>query len=164
MRYVSALIMVAIALAGCGGRSKRSALLPETGQASGWARSAEIRTFEASKLWEYIDGDAEKYTRFGVERALTADYRYRDRIDAVAEIYIMGNADGARKVFDSEPDTNSLAIGLGDAARLYGASLIFRKDRYLVRLVAYREAPEVANALTDLGRAIETNITAQGTE
>ena len=138
--------------------------VPETGQAPEWTRTAEIRAFEAAKLWEYIDGDAEKYTRFGVERALTADYRYRDRVDAVADIYIMGNAEGARRVFESEPDQHSLSIGLGDAARLYGASLIFRKGRYVVRLVAYREAPEVANALTELGRAIESNITAMGTQ
>jgi len=47
---------------------------------------------------------------------------------------------------------------LGDAARLSSASLAFRKSRYLVRLVAYSQGPEVPAALTVLARAIEREL------
>jgi len=35
----------------------------ESGEAAGWSRTAATRSFEAADLWQYIDGDAEKYLK-----------------------------------------------------------------------------------------------------
>lgn len=136
-------------------RTQRPALLPETGEAEGWTKSGATRAFEAANLWQYVDGDAERYLRAGVETTLTARYRYLDKLDAVADVHVMRTPDGARKIFESEPATGSRAIALGDAGRSYGASVTFRKGRYFVRLIAYEEAPD---PLLVLARAIEARL------
>jgi hypothetical protein len=154
------LAMVALFLAPtCGPKpvSTPAAFFPESNAVPGWSKG-ETRTFEADKLWEYIDGDAERYVQAGVVRTLATDYRYQGKVDAAADIYIMKAPEGARKVFDSESSVGSQRLQLGDDARLYPASLTFRKGSYFVRLVAYQEAPEVGKALVELGRGIEKRL------
>ena len=157
----TALVMAMASLAlGCRSNSDSapSSPFPGTNEVAGWARRGEIRSFDANNLWEYIDGDAERYIQAGVERTLTADYRYRGQTDAVADIYVMGTAEGARKVMEFEPTEGRLRIGLGDEGQLHEQSLAFRKDRYFVRLVAYENAREIGKVLVELGRAIEEKL------
>ena len=54
----------------------------------------------------------------------------------------MTDRDGAGKIFAAEPARNAKPVSLGEDARLYGQSLIFRQGRYLVRIVAYDGSPE----------------------
>jgi len=125
---------------------------------AGWARGDEVRTFSAANLFEYIDGDAEKYLKVGVKSAMTADYSLPNKTDAVADVYTMSDANGAKAIFESEAAGDAKTVALGDAGRLYSQSVVFRKGVYLVRLVAYQAGAEVPQALTDLGRAIEQQL------
>jgi Family of unknown function (DUF6599) len=134
--------------------STTTTYFPESNEVQGWSKSGETRTFPADRLWEYIDGDAEKYTQAGVKETLTADYRYGENVDAVADVYVMSDAAGATKIFESEPAEGSKPVTLGDAAQLREGSLVFRKDRYFVRLVAYANTAEIPEALVALGRSI----------
>src|ERR1035438_339803 len=59
-------------------------------------------TSEAVDLWKYVDGDAERYLRAGVRRTLTANYRYADTVEAVADIHLMETPQGAASIFESE--------------------------------------------------------------
>ncbi len=129
-------------------------ILPQ--QVSAWAKQGETRTYTADNLYEYIDGDAEKYIQAGLKVTLTADYRYQGKFDAVADVFVMKDPDGARKVFESQPAVGARALELGDAARLYSGSVTFRQGAYFVRLVAYDS--RAGDALADLGRAIETKL------
>lgn len=161
MRLARTALLVAMGgLLACGPKtsSKPASFFPESNEAAGWAKARGTRTFPAGDLWQYIDGDAEKYTQAGVEKTLATDYRYQNKIDAVADVYVMGTPEGARKVFESESSEGSRAIQLGDAAKLYGQSMTFRKGPYFVRLVAYEEAAGIDQALVALGRAIESRM------
>jgi hypothetical protein len=131
---------------------------PASNQVAGWEKTGEIRTFEAADLWRYVDGDAERYLKAGVQRVSTADYKFQNKVDAVVDIYIMGNADGAEKIFNSEPVVDGKPIQLGDGARLHSQSLVFRKGTYLVRIVAYEESAETQQALLQLGQGIEPRL------
>jgi hypothetical protein len=144
-------------LTACGPKTETGtqSLFPESGEAAGWTKAKETRTFEARDLWQYIDGDDQKYLKAGVVRTLTTDYRYQDKIDAVADVYVMGAADGALKVYESESGEGSTPAPLGAAGRLYGASAVFQKGRYFVRLTAYENTPEIGTALLELGKAME---------
>lgn len=150
--------LIAICAASCGSRLGGSLLFPKTGEVAGWSQKGMPRTFEAAVLWRYIDGDAERYVQAGVVRTLTEDYRYADEFDAAADIHVMRNAAGARKILESESAEGSQPVALGDAGRNYGASLTFRRGRYFVRLVAYQEAPEMSQDLVELGRAIDARL------
>jgi hypothetical protein len=143
----------------CRRELRENALFPSSNEAAGWVKNGDIRTFEAANLWKYIDGEAERYLKAGVQRVFTADYKFKNTVDAVVDIYVMGNARGAEKILDDEPALDAKPLQLGDSARLYNQSLVFRKGRYLVRIVAYEESAETPQALLDLGRAIEGKMT-----
>ena len=132
---------------------------PASSEVEGWAKTGDIRTYEASDLWKYIDGDAERYLKAGVQRVSTADYKFKNKVDAVVDIYTMGNAEGAAKIFESEPAGDAKSVALGDRARLFGQSLIFRKGPNLVRIVAYEESAETPQAMMQLGGSIERRLT-----
>jgi len=149
------LICLAYLLAACG--SRRVDPLPER-DASGWTRAGSPRTFDADNLWQYVDGDNERYLQAGVQRTVTAHYRYRDGLEAVADVYEMSAAAGARRIFEAEPAEGSHPIALGDAARHYGQSLTFCQGPNFVRLTVYQEAPQAAGALVVLGKAIAARL------
>ena len=160
---VSPLIVLFVTLlinAGCNRQpSKPTLLFPASNEVAGWVQSSDIRTFEVADLWKYIDGEAERYVKAGVQRVFTADYRYQNKVDAVVDIYAMGRAEGARRIFDSEPAGDANPVRLGNGAHLYGQSLVIRKGLYLVRIVAYQESAETPQAIVELGRNIEWRLT-----
>ena len=131
---------------------------PEGSELNGWVRTGEIRTFAAAQLSDYIDGDVEKYLQAGVQSTSTADYKAKDQTQVVADIYTMSNAAGAKTIFDSEPAGAAKNAGVGDASRLYKQSLTFWKGQYLVRIVAYQEAPQLEQEMVELGKAIERKL------
>jgi hypothetical protein len=147
-----------VALLASGACSRRqqdpAAAFPASNDVAGWTRTSNVRTFEAADLWKYIDGEVEKYLKAGVQRGSTADYKFQNKVEAVVDIYTMSNADGAAQVFNSEPPGDAKPVQLGDAARLFSQSLVFRKGRYLVRIVAYEESPAAPQAFLALGRGI----------
>jgi len=157
----SILITLAVALlfsASCN-RRVTDAIFPTSNEVTGWVRTGDIRTFNAADLWKYIDGEAERYLKAGVQRVFTADYKFQNTVDVVVDIYTMGSAEGARTIFDSEPTGDARSVQLGDSARLYSQSLIFRKGLYLVRIVTFQESPGTSQAMVELGRNIERRLT-----
>ena len=127
---------------------------PASDEVAGWAKTGDMRTFEAADLWKYIDGEAERYLKAGVQRVFTADYKSQNKVDATVDIYTMGNGEGAEKAFKSETVVDAKAIQLGDDARLSSQRLVFRKGAYLVRIVAFEESTETQQALLQLGHGI----------
>ena len=157
------LIMLAVALlfdASCKRQpGTQRSFFPASNEVAGWVKTGDIRTFEAVDLWKYIDGEAERYLKAGVQRVSTADYKFQNKVDAVVDIYTLGNAEGAAKILESEPMGDARQVRLGDGARLYGQSLVFRKGPYLARIVAYQESAETPPAIVELGRSIEWRLT-----
>ncbi len=155
------LVLIALTLSwACmsGSNSNPLAFFPASNEVQNWNKAGEARTFAASQLSEYIDGDAEKYLRAGVEQTLTADYRFAGKADAVVDIFVMKTVAGAIRVFESQPAEGSESVPMADAARLYPGNLTFRQGRYFVRLVAYNDLPETQQALVALGRAIAVKL------
>ncbi len=158
-RIILVLLASSVLLA-CNPKVQRSSdtIFPESHEAFGWMKTSETRTFAADELWKYLDGDAERFVRAGVQKTLTTDYRYKEKIEATADLHVMATAAGARQVFESESSQGSQALALGDAGRISKGALAFRKGPYFIRLVAYQDAPEVSEALTVLARAIEKRL------
>jgi hypothetical protein len=131
---------------------------PASNEVAGWVKAGDTRTFSVTKLWSYIDGDAERYVKAGVQTTSTADYNFHNTVDAVVDIYTMGNAQGARTIFENEPASQAKSVQLGDSGRLYTGSLVFCQGHYLVRVVAYKQTPEVQPALQALARGIQRRL------
>ena len=131
---------------------------PASGSVPGWMKEGATRTYDPSHLWEYIDGDADRYVHAGVVKTLTSDYRFNRVTDASVDVYVMGDAAGARKIYDSESAAGSQPLAVGDAGRYAKGSLTFRQGPYFVRLVAYEDSPPVATALNALARALSDEL------
>lgn len=154
------ILALACLLAGCRAKAPAGAadFFPESNTVQGWVKSSETRTFEASHLWEYIDGDADKYIQAGVVKTLTSDYRFNNKVDATADVYGMAKPEGAKKIYDSESAAESQPVDIGEAGRLSKGSLTFHQGPYFVRVVAYEDSAEVAKALTELARAVGSRL------
>jgi hypothetical protein len=154
------IVAFAALVAGCRAKAPAAAadIFPESNSVQGWAKSGDTRTFEASHLWEYIDGDADKYIQAGVVKTLTSDYRFNDKVDATADVFVMAKPEGAKKIYDSEPSADTQPAGVGEAGHLSKGSLTFHQGPYFVRVVAYQDSPEVAAALTELARAFSNRL------
>jgi hypothetical protein len=136
----------------------QSSPFPASNEIDGWAKSGEIRTFPAEDLWKYIDGEAERYLKAGAQTASTSDYKFQGKFDAVVDVYTMRTPVGASQIVESEPLGDAKLVELGDGARLYKGSLVFRKGPYLVRITAYEDSAETQQALLSLGRGINQRL------
>jgi hypothetical protein len=156
---LAALCAVVLLYAGCSRRTGVAGTpFPPSNEVAGWVKTGETRTFTATELWSYIDGDAERYVKAGVQSTSTADYNFKNGFDTVVDVYTMGDAKGARTIFEAEAAGQAKPAQIGESGRLFSGALVFCKGRFLVRLVAYKQSPEVQQALQDLGRGIERRL------
>ncbi len=159
-KWMLAAAMVAyvatIALSGC--KKHNINALPASGAVAGWEKTSDTRVFAAKDLYQYIDGDAEQYISAGVVSTSTSDYKYQGKLEALVDVYTMGGAEGARKIFDAGQTKDAKSIQLGDAGIAYAQSVIFRKGPYLVRIVAYESTPDTQQALLALAHGVEAKL------
>ncbi len=156
----AAVVTVALALlAACGCKKQSPAQpLPASNEVAGWEKTGETRSYTAANLSDYIDGGAEQYLNAGFKSVSTSDYKFQGKIEAVADVYTMANANATRTIFEADPAGNAKALPLGDAARAFSQSIIFRQGPFLVRIVAYQETPDTPQALQQLGQGIEKRL------
>jgi hypothetical protein len=159
-RWKSGIAVIAIAalVASVGCKKKAVDPLPPSGAVAGWEKSSDTRVYEAKDLWQYIDGDAEQYIAAGVVSTSTSDYKYQKQLDAVVDVYTMGDSAGARKILESGGSSGAKNVQIGDAGLAYEQSVIFRKGPYLVRIVAYDATPGTEQALLALAHGVEARL------
>jgi hypothetical protein len=157
-KWIFALVVIAIVIAGC--KSKKTAVdpFPPSGAVAGWEKTAETRVFAAKDLYQYIDGDAEQYITAGVVTTSTADYKFKEQLEATVDVYTMGDAAGARKILETGETKDAKPVQLGDAGVTYAQSVIFRKGPYLVRIVSFEFTPEAPQALLALAQGVEAKL------
>lgn len=159
-KWIVATAAIAIAMTAVGTGCKKSKLdaFPASGAVAGWQKTSDTRVFAAKDLWQYIDGDAEQYISAGVVSTSTSDYKYQSQLEAVVDVYTMGDSNGARKILETGQTKDAKSVQLGDAALTYAQSVTFRKGPYLVRIVAYESTPDAPQALLALAHAVETKL------
>jgi hypothetical protein len=154
-----AIAVLAIAVAAATGCKKAKVdPFPASGTVAGWDKTSDTRTFAAKDLWQYIDGDAEQYISAGVVTTSTSDYKYKGQLEAVVDVYTMGDSAGATKILANGQTKDAQQVQLGDAGVAYAQSVTFRKGPYLVRIVAYEATPDGQQALIALAHGVEAKL------
>jgi hypothetical protein len=151
----SLLLIVGMSV-GC--KRKPADFFPASGAVAGWDKGDKTQTYDAANLYQYIDGGADQYVNAGVVTTSTSDYKFKGALEATVDVYTMKTADGAKSIFDSDPAADSKSVSVGDAARLYGQSIVFRKGAHLVRITAYEAVPGTSDALLALAHGIEQKL------
>jgi hypothetical protein len=144
--------------AGCKKQAAPTAVFPATNEVAGWTKVGDTRTFVGDDLSNYIDGGADKYLKAGFRSVATSDYKLSDQTQATADVYTMSMAEGARTIFESDPAGDAKSAPVGEVARLYAQSLVFRRGPYLVQIVAYQTSPQLQPAMVALGQGIERKL------
>jgi hypothetical protein len=164
-RFSAVIFALASTLIGCRSQAPSASadFFPASDSVPGWMKESATSTYEASNLWKYLDGDADKYVQAGVVKMLASDYRFNLVSDASVDVYVMGGAADARKIYDSESAVGSQPLTIGDAGRYAKGSLTFRQGPYFVRLVAYDDSPEMTTALIALARAVSSKLSSSPT-
>ena len=159
-RWVLVTAAIAIAIAGASTGCKKTKVdpFPASGAVAGWDKTSDSRVFAAKDLWQYIDGDAEQYISAGVVSTSTSDYKYKGQLEAVVDVYTMGDSAGATKILEAGQNKDAKSVQLGDAAVAFEQSVTFRKGPYLVRIVAYEAAPDGPQALQALAHGVEAKL------
>ena len=153
---IAVALVAAAAVTGC--KKARIDPFPASGAVAGWQKTSDTRVFAAKDLWQYIDGDAEQYVKAGVVSTSTSDYKYQNQLEAVVDVYTMGDSAGAHKIFANDESKGAKNVQLGDAGVAYEQSVTFCKGPYLVRIVAYEATPDGPQALLALARGVETKL------
>jgi hypothetical protein len=155
LKSAAAAVAIAVILAGAGCKKAIVDPFPASGAIAGWQKTSDTRVFAAKDLWQYIDGDADQYIQAGVVTASTSDYNYQNHVEAVVDVYTMGNPAGAHKILAGDESKSGKSISLGDEGIAFEQSVTFRKGVALVRIVAYSSTPETPQALLALAHGVE---------
>jgi len=155
--WIALLGLAAIALAG-GCKKKSADPFPASNAVAGWEKTNDTHTFDSDNLWRYIDGDSDQYVKAGVVSCSTSSYTYQNNLEAVVDVYTMGDSAGARRIFAAGQGSDAQPAGLGDASFASAQSITFRKGPYLVRIVGYESLPGAQQALLALAHGIESKL------
>src|ERR1035438_2765355 len=112
LKLVIAVIAIVTAAAGTGCKKDKVNPFPASGAVANWEKSSDTRTFAAKDLWQYIDGDAEQYISAGVISTATSDYKYKGQLEAVVDVYTMGNSAGAQKILEAGQNKDAKSVQL----------------------------------------------------
>ena len=121
-------------------------------EVKGYKRPAQPQVYNARNLYEYIDGGAELYISFGVQRVLAFFYEKGKDREIKVDVFDMGTSHNAFGIFSHGRERIETEVGQGSE---YAAGLLtFWKDRYYVGVLGYPETAETKAVVQALGRAV----------
>jgi len=136
-----------------------SGLFP--GGAQGWKPEGSGQVYDATTLYEYINGGAEVYRSFNVQQVMARRYVKADGVDILVDIFDMGCSSDAYGAYHHDVREGP-GGGVGQESEYLDSSLSFWKDRFFVSIIALGEGEESNRAVLELGRAIAGAIPREG--
>lgn len=139
-------------------------LLPSPGDIEGWETDGEMLSFDASSLWEYINGSAETFLMYDFGRVVAMHYVDASGKEVKVEIYGHGSDLMAFGIYSQyrSPEADFLKVGNEAFGDEY--SLHFWKGRYYVKIYSYDEGPESGEIMKRFAAAVESRIADAGAE
>jgi Family of unknown function (DUF6599) len=127
---------------------------------AGWNWDQEDKTYTPKTLFQYIDGAAEVYLAYRVQRVSVRRYLKPGQPDIVAEVYQMASSEDAFGVFSLELQDPEAGIGQGSE---FGGSLLrFWKGRFFATVLGEGTGKEMEGAVLSLGRVLAAGIKETG--
>ena len=136
--------------------SPLKALLPPAAE---WKAAEAARSYDASSLFEYIDGAAEAYIGYDFKELLVADYQHASsKATLTAEIYDMGTSLNAFGIYGAERFPQSRFLPIGVQGYLEEGSLNFLAGRYYIKLMSYDAGDKAETLLRSYAGALAARI------
>ena len=125
-----------------------------------WGEVTGFREYTPANLWEKINGRAEIYLQFGMQRMSLGTYRHAFDPSLSVDVYWyeMTEPDGAFGIYRAESGGRVTQIDVGDEGYGSGGTVVFRKGRDYVRVEASGEGESLEAAGPAIARAIAGRI------
>jgi len=154
-----AAVAVLIAVAWVGAASAAlERLLPSPAEIPGWEPEGPPQEAEGERLFALINGGAEVYLRHGFVRAVLQVYVRSDQQLLQVEIYEMGGAEGASRVFAERGGGRSTSVGVGTEGVRGDHYLVFREGSYLISVSGPDSSAEAQRTVLAAARAIASRL------
>ena len=141
------------------GREDLQAALPV--EVAGWRAVNGGEVYDAESIFGYIDGHAEVYLAYGMQRCLALRYTGpQGEADIVVDLFELDSAANAYGVFTHDRDGEEVEVGQG--ALLRPGWLSFWKGRWFGSVYAEGESKGSHAAVLALGRAAAAAIHEEG--
>lgn len=130
-------------------------------EAAGWLATADDQIYDTETIFHYIDGHAEVYLAYGMERCLARRYSGPEgEPDIVLDLFELASAEDAYGVFTHDRDGDDIDIGQG--ALLRTGWLSFWKGRWFGSVYAEGESEPAYDAVIAIARSAADTISDEG--
>jgi hypothetical protein len=159
-------MMLLVLIPSCGGsedvtQATGANALPAEIASTGWTRAEEIRSFAGDSLFEYINGAAEMYHKYGFADVTVADYHKQDN-EIIVDLYRFTDPDLAFGMFTTLRPYPSDTVNLGVAGFSLGSVLLFVRGRYMVTLTSYEESDVISAGIESIATAVDSLLPGTG--
>lgn len=127
-----------------------------------WTKADEDALYDDRTIFDYIDGAAEVYRAYGMERCFSRRYETPGGPALMLDIFDMGSSDDAYGVFTYDRDGEAMSLGQGAVYR--SGWLGMWKDRFFVSLYATQETKATREAVLKLAEAVSRLIRVEGSK
>jgi hypothetical protein len=110
-----------------------------------------MELYDPQGLFDYINGAAPLYIERNFRKLAAAEMSVAGG-ELTCDVYDMAARENAAAVFEAESTPTAQPAELGDAGRSGSMALVFRKDRYYVKLTAFD--PDAESALPTLANLL----------
>jgi len=153
------LALILVFTAGCGESPKiekinSSDYLIKAFLASSVTRISDPVTYIGGDLYEYINGGAELYHKYGFVEVATADYK-KDNLELVVDIYKFADPMGSFGLYSMlrPADPNHIDVGIEGFSS--GGSIEFTKGLFIIRIMSYEMTEEAETVLKSIASELE---------
>lgn len=121
----------------------------------GLALTTEAMVYDASNLWEFINGAAELYVIYRFVDLHIAYYRSADRAEIRAEVYRHSTTEDAFGMYSQERSAESHFLPIGTQGYAEDGILNFLAGEYYVKLSSNSFGDTVQQSMLKVARAME---------
>lgn len=133
-----------------------AAQAPNCDLAPGWTQQGPARAYDATSLYEYMDGNSEGYLLYGFV-AMHGVTCVRGEDSILIDISEFADADSAYGMFSANRDPRLPGEALGAAGQITSRRAIFTKDRFYAELAANPDKDRTP-ALRAFSNALEKSL------
>lgn len=152
-------LAVATALSGCGQKddaaeTEGTVELPDA--IGRWQAIGEAATYDPESIFAYIDGHAEVYLAYGMERCRSREYGSEPGAEVVVDLFEMASPEDAFGVFTHDQDGEPVEVGHG--ARLRPGWLSAWYGRWYLSVYSLGMVEPDGAALEELARGVVVSL------
>ena len=163
MRRVGAgvlcLVLLLLLLTGCGNSESWPDRFPDTDAVPGWSPATDVQEFDASNLYDLVDGQADAFFAYGFEGVYVRTYENGEGEQLRVELWRSDGPSNAYGLYTTLRGGEPIAIG-NDGDTDPGRRVDFWQDRALVRVFAV--APQDPATLERFAETISEALPAGG--